>query len=82
MKVAEIAARRGHKVVLLERNRELGGQVNLAGRQPEHAIVGEVTAHLEAQLGEARRRGSARRHRDRGDVARPWRRRDRHRDRI
>ena len=52
MKVAEIAARRGHKVALLERSRELGGQVNLAALQPEHAIVGEVTAHLEAQLAE------------------------------
>jgi pyruvate/2-oxoglutarate dehydrogenase complex dihydrolipoamide dehydrogenase (E3) component len=52
LKVAEIAARRGHKVTLLERSQELGGQVNLAARQPEHAIVGEVTAHLETQLGE------------------------------
>ena len=52
LKVAEIAARRGHKVALLEGSRELGGQVNLAARQPEHAVVGEVTAYLETQLGE------------------------------
>lgn len=52
LKVAEIAARRGHRVTLLERSAELGGQVNLAARQPEHAIIGAVTAHLETQLRE------------------------------
>lgn len=52
LKAAEIAARRGHRVTLLEQSSELGGQVNLAARQPERAVVGEVTAHLEAQLGE------------------------------
>lgn len=52
LKVAEIAARRGHLVTLLERSSGLGGQVNLAARQPEHEVVGEVTAYLEAQLSE------------------------------
>ncbi len=52
LKVAEIAARRGCRVTLLEKDRQLGGQVNLAARQPEHAVIAEVTAYLEAQLAE------------------------------
>jgi 2,4-dienoyl-CoA reductase-like NADH-dependent reductase (Old Yellow Enzyme family) len=54
LKVAEIAAKRGHKVTLLERRPHLGGQVLLAALQPEHAVVGEVVDHLEGQLAEAR----------------------------
>lgn len=50
LKAAEIAARRGHAVTLLERTRSLGGQINLAARQPEHQSIGEVTAHLEAVI--------------------------------
>jgi 2,4-dienoyl-CoA reductase-like NADH-dependent reductase (Old Yellow Enzyme family) len=50
LKVAEIAAKRGHKVTLLERDRVLGGQVRLAAKQPEHAIIGEVTRYLEAAV--------------------------------
>jgi NADPH-dependent 2,4-dienoyl-CoA reductase/sulfur reductase-like enzyme len=50
MKAAEIAARRGHHVTLLERDKRLGGLVNLAALQPEHATVGEVTSYLEASL--------------------------------
>ena len=52
LKVAEIAARRGHRVTLLEKTRRLGGQVNLAALQPEHASIGEVTAYLEAAAGD------------------------------
>jgi 2,4-dienoyl-CoA reductase-like NADH-dependent reductase (Old Yellow Enzyme family) len=52
MKVAETAARRGHRVTLFERNRALGGQLLLAEKQPEHAIIGEVTSHLEIMLNE------------------------------
>ncbi len=52
LKVAEIAAKRGHKVVLLERERTLGGQGRLAVNQPEHANLGEVTSYLELALGE------------------------------
>jgi 2,4-dienoyl-CoA reductase-like NADH-dependent reductase (Old Yellow Enzyme family)/thioredoxin reductase len=48
LKVAEIAAKRGHKVTLLERDRVLGGQIRLAAKQPEHEIIGEVTRYLEA----------------------------------
>jgi 2,4-dienoyl-CoA reductase-like NADH-dependent reductase (Old Yellow Enzyme family)/pyruvate/2-oxoglutarate dehydrogenase complex dihydrolipoamide dehydrogenase (E3) component len=50
LKVAEIAAKRGHKVTLLERDRVLGGQVRLAAKQPEHQIIGEVTRYLEAAV--------------------------------
>ncbi len=50
LKVAEIAARRGHRVTLLERNGRLGGLVNLAALQPEHDTVGEVTSYLEAAI--------------------------------
>ena len=50
LKVAEIAAKRGHKVTVLERESVLGGQVRLAAKQPEHAILGEVTRYLEAAV--------------------------------
>jgi 2,4-dienoyl-CoA reductase-like NADH-dependent reductase (Old Yellow Enzyme family) len=52
LKVAEIAARRGHQVVLLERERVLGGQVRLAATQPEHDSIGEVTSYLELAVAE------------------------------
>ncbi|MGH3089823.1 MAG: FAD-dependent oxidoreductase, partial [Rubrobacteraceae bacterium] len=47
LKVAEIAARRGHRVTLLERNEELGGQVRLAARQPMHGEIMDVVVYLE-----------------------------------
>jgi 2,4-dienoyl-CoA reductase-like NADH-dependent reductase (Old Yellow Enzyme family) len=50
MKAAEIAARRGHHVTLLERDDMLGGQVRLGARQPFHTEFAEVTAYLEATL--------------------------------
>jgi 2,4-dienoyl-CoA reductase-like NADH-dependent reductase (Old Yellow Enzyme family) len=50
MKVAEIAARRGHQVTLLEREATLGGQARLAARQPLHEEFAEVTAYLEAAI--------------------------------
>lgn len=52
LKVAEIAARRGNKVTLVERANRLGGQVMLAALQPEHETIGEVTAYLEAAIAE------------------------------
>jgi 2,4-dienoyl-CoA reductase-like NADH-dependent reductase (Old Yellow Enzyme family) len=52
LKTAEIAARRGHRVTLLERGSRLGGLVNLASLQPEHATVGEVTSYLETMVAE------------------------------
>ncbi len=63
MKYAEIAARRGHEVTLVERESQLGGQVQLAAVQPEHGPVGEVASYLEAVLDdlgvEIRRKTSA-----------------------
>jgi 2,4-dienoyl-CoA reductase-like NADH-dependent reductase (Old Yellow Enzyme family) len=50
MKLAEIAARRGHSVTLLERDGVLGGQVRLAARQPLHEEVAEVTTYLDAMI--------------------------------
>ena len=50
LKVAEIAARRGHRVTLLERSGDVGGQVRLAARQPLHQELGEVVAYLEAAV--------------------------------
>ncbi|HEY6632219.1 MAG TPA: FAD-dependent oxidoreductase [Rhizobiaceae bacterium] len=50
LKTAEIAARRGHEVTIFERGEKLGGQVALAAKQPEHAIIGAVTDHLEAMV--------------------------------
>ena len=52
LKTAELASRRGHSVVLFERAKRLGGLVNLAAAQPEHAAVGEVTSYLEAAVSE------------------------------
>ena len=50
LKAAEIAARRGHQVTLLERDGTLGGQIRLAAKQPLHEEVAEVTAYLEATV--------------------------------
>lgn len=52
LKAAETAARRGHRVTLLEREAELGGQIRLAARQPHHQIISEVTRYLEAAVNE------------------------------
>ncbi|MEO8667304.1 MAG: FAD-dependent oxidoreductase [Bauldia sp.] len=60
LKAAETSARRGHRVILLERNRALGGQLLYAEKQPEHQNVTEVTSYLEivaAELGVDIRRG-------------------------
>ncbi|MDP9137515.1 MAG: FAD-dependent oxidoreductase [Pseudomonadota bacterium] len=60
LKAAETAALRGHHVTLLERQRELGGQLLYAARQPEHANVADVTRYLERacqELGVDLRRG-------------------------
>lgn len=52
LKTAELALRRGHCVTLFERDKRLGGLVNLAATQPEHAAIGEVTSYLEAAVRE------------------------------
>jgi mycofactocin system FadH/OYE family oxidoreductase 2 len=46
LKVAETAAMRGHRVVLYEREEELGGQVNIAARIPCREEIKEVVRHL------------------------------------
>ncbi len=50
LKVAEVAAKRGHEVTLCERGDVLGGQVNLAARLPLRADFGALTQHLEGEL--------------------------------
>ena len=50
MKAAETAASRGHSVILLERDAELGGQILLAARLPGREEVAEATSHLASQI--------------------------------
>lgn len=47
LKVAETAARRGHRVTLFERHEELGGQIRLAAKQPLHSEIIETITYLE-----------------------------------
>lgn len=50
MKVAEIAAKRGHHVSLYERNADLGGQINIAEKIPFRAEISEVSRYIRFQL--------------------------------
>jgi mycofactocin system FadH/OYE family oxidoreductase 2 len=50
MKAAEIAALRGHKVVLYEARSELGGQVNIASKGANRSEIGDVARYLIHQL--------------------------------
>ncbi|MBI2831472.1 MAG: FAD-dependent oxidoreductase [Chloroflexi bacterium] len=50
LKAAEISARQGHKVVLFEREPELGGQVRLAAKTPTREEFGEVIRYLSYQV--------------------------------
>ena len=50
MKTAEIAAKRGHEVVLLEKDKALGGQINLVKKIPFRNEFSEVQRYLEFQL--------------------------------
>jgi NADPH-dependent 2,4-dienoyl-CoA reductase/sulfur reductase-like enzyme len=50
MEAARVAARRGHTVILLEREEELGGQVRIAQRAPGREEFGEVSRFLNRQL--------------------------------
>jgi 2,4-dienoyl-CoA reductase-like NADH-dependent reductase (Old Yellow Enzyme family)/thioredoxin reductase len=50
LKVAEVAARRGHQVTLYDKGEELGGQINLAIRLPFRDHLGEISSHLSNQL--------------------------------
>jgi 2,4-dienoyl-CoA reductase-like NADH-dependent reductase (Old Yellow Enzyme family)/thioredoxin reductase len=51
MMLAETAARRGHRVTLLERAHQLGGQLLLAGRLPGRATWLELADDLAGSLG-------------------------------
>ncbi len=46
LKAAEIAAKRGHRVTLFEKKKELGGQFLLAGIPPYKQVLNEFTLHL------------------------------------
>lgn len=46
MEAAKIAALRGHRVTLIERQYELGGQINLARRAPGREEIGAIVDNL------------------------------------
>ena len=50
LKTAEIAARRGHKVVLYEKRNQLGGQVSIAAKGAGRAELEEITRYLIRQI--------------------------------
>ncbi len=50
LKAAEVAARRGHRVTLVERADRLGGQVALAASSPAHGEWGQIVTHLVHEL--------------------------------
>ncbi len=50
MKVAEIAAQRGHRVSLYTEGPELGGQILLAARAPLRQEFGQITSYLSRQI--------------------------------
>jgi dimethylglycine catabolism A len=50
MEAARVAALRGHRVTLLERSHEMGGQVLLARRAPGRAEIGAVIDNLSRAL--------------------------------
>jgi len=50
MKAAEICAKRGHKVILFEKNDILGGQLNLVKKIPFRNEFSEVIRYLEYQV--------------------------------
>ena len=65
LEAARVAAERGHRVTLLERGAQLGGQFRLAGLQPSRGQILDLLAWYGAQPRGARRRGPARRRRPR-----------------
>ena len=52
LKLAEVAARRGHQVTIYDKGEELGGQNNLAKRLPHREHLDEITSHVAHQLEE------------------------------
>jgi mycofactocin system FadH/OYE family oxidoreductase 2 len=53
MQAAKIAAQRGFRVKLYERQHELGGQVNLLVRVPNRVEFGDVSRNLQREIREA-----------------------------
>ena len=51
LEAARVAALRGHRVVLLEREAEVGGQVLVASRAPQRAEYGGIVRFLARQVG-------------------------------
>jgi 2,4-dienoyl-CoA reductase-like NADH-dependent reductase (Old Yellow Enzyme family) len=52
LEAARVAAMRGHRVTLVERRHELGGQFRLAGRQPSRGQILDLLAWFERSLDE------------------------------
>ena len=50
LETARVAAERGHRVTLLERETQLGGQFRLAGRQPSRGQILDLLAWFEHRL--------------------------------
>jgi 2,4-dienoyl-CoA reductase-like NADH-dependent reductase (Old Yellow Enzyme family)/thioredoxin reductase len=50
LKAAEVAARMGHDVILIERRHRVGGQLRLAASVDGRAEIGGVVSHLELQV--------------------------------
>lgn len=50
LETARVAAERGHRVTVVERSSELGGQFRLAASQPERGEIGELLTWYQSQL--------------------------------
>ena len=50
MEAARVAALRGHKVILYEKNSRLGGQLNLASKPPGREEIQNIVNYLSTQL--------------------------------
>ena len=50
LKSAEVAAERGHKVILFEKDADLGGQVKYIMKLPTREEIGDITRHLVVRL--------------------------------
>jgi len=50
MEAARVAALRGHRVVLYEKENQLGGQVNMAAKAPYRAEFGDIARYLSQQM--------------------------------
>ena len=53
LEAARVAAERGHRVTVVERGAELGGQLRLAASQPERGEISELLVWYQSQLEKA-----------------------------